>query len=180
MEIRELEVKGLYLIQPKIFSDERGYFFESFKRSSFVKLIDNIDFVQENESLSHKGTLRGLHMQAPPHAQAKLVRVVKGKVLDVVVDVRKKSETYGKYLMIELSESNKTMLYVPSGFAHGFLTLEDNTIFQYKCSDYYHKDSELSINYSDKTLDIKWPEMSYLVSDKDKNASAFTDFKSPF
>jgi len=180
MEIKETGIADLVILQPRIFHDARGYFFESFREDVLSPYMKGSKFVQDNESLSQRGTLRGLHMQAPPHSQAKLVRVVHGKVLDIAVDLRKKSPTYGKHFMIELSGENKTMFYVPEGFAHGFLTLEDNTVFQYKCSNYYNKSSELSIHYNDKNLAIQWPDIPYILSEKDMSAPSFAEFKSPF
>ena len=139
-----------------------------------------INFVQDNQSVSSKNILRGLHFQKPPHAQAKLVRVIKGSVLDVVVDLRKKSKTYGKYILEELSEYNNHQLYLPKGMAHGFLTLEDNTIFTYKCSEFYCKEAEDSIIWNDSSIRIKWPDIIPLLSKKDLNAKKFSSFVSPF
>ena len=141
MEFIETGISDLFIIQPKVFGDERGYFFESFSQKEFGKISD-LTFVQDNQSLSNKGVLRGLHFQAPPFAQGKLVRVVTGSVLDVVVDIRKNSSTYGEMFSIELNADNKTMFWIPPGFAHGFSTLADNTIFQYKCTNLYNKESE--------------------------------------
>ena len=181
MKIKNTKIEGLYIIQPKVFKDDRGIFFESFNNEIFKKNIaSNIDFVQDNQSLSSKGVLRGLHFQNPPNAQAKLVSVVKGCVLDVVVDLRKDSTTFGKYIMEELSEYNNHQLFLPKGMAHGFLTMEDNTIFSYKCSDFYHKESEDSILWNDNTLNIKWPSSNPILSEKDKNAKKFSSFVSPF
>ena len=139
-----------------------------------------IKFVQDNESMSSRGVLRGLHFQKPHHAQAKLVNVVKGAVLDVVVDLRKESRTFGEYIMEELSEYNNRQLFIPKGMAHGFLTIEDNTIFSYKCSDFYHKESEDSIVWNDSTLNIKWPNSKPILSEKDENAKKFSSFVYPF
>ncbi len=147
----------------------------------FQKETDQkINFVQDNQSNSAKNILRGLHFQKPPHAQAKLVRVIKGSVLDVVVDLRKKSKTYGEYILEELSEHNNHQLFIPTGMAHGFLTLENNTIFSYKCSDFYFKESEDSIVWNDSTLNIKWPISHPILSEKDGNAKEFSSFVSPF
>ena len=181
MKINITNIQGVYLIKPKIFKDDRGVFFESFNKEIFDNNVDSkINFVQDNQSLSSKGVLRGLHFQNPPHAQAKLVSVVKGSVIDVVVDLRKESETYGNYILEELSEYNNHQLFVPKGMAHGFLTLEDNTIFSYKCSDFYHKEFEDSILWNDPALNIKWPNSNPILSEKDENAKKFSSFVSPF
>jgi len=181
LKIKTTIIKGVYIIKPKIFKDERGEFFESFNEQIFKKKIDSkINFVQDNQSISFKGVLRGLHFQKPPHDQAKLVNVVKGSVLDVVVDLRKESKTFGKYIAEELNEYNNHQLYIPKGMAHGFLTLEDNTIFSYKCSGFYNKESEDSILWNDKSLNIKWPNSNPILSEKDGNAKKFTSFVSPF
>ena len=181
MKINTTNIDGVYLIKPRIFKDDRGVFFESFNEQIFKKKIDSkLNFVQDNQSLSYKGVLRGLHFQKPPHVQAKLVSVVKGSVIDVVVDLRKDSVTYGKYILEELSEYNNHQLFVPKGMAHGFLTLEDNTIFSYKCSGFYHKESEDSLLWNDSTLNIKWPNSNPILSKKDKNAKKFSSFVSPF
>lgn len=171
---------GLFVIQPKVFEDERGYFFESFNAAIFVKNGIDIDFVQDNQSLSSKNVLRGLHFQNQPFAQAKLVSVIKGAVLDVVVDIRKNSKTYGEHFKLILSEKNKSMLFIPVGFAHGFLTIEDQTIFSYKCSNFYNKESEGSILWNDETLNIEWGIKKPIISDKDKVASLFNSFNSLF
>ena len=181
MKINITNIQGVYLIKPKIFKDDRGVFFESFNKEIFDNKVDSkINFVQDNQSLSSKGVLRGLHFQNPPHAQAKLVSVVKGSVIDVVVDLRKESKTYGNYILEELSEYNNHQLFVPKGMAHGFLTLEDNTIFSYKCSDFYHKESEDSVLWNDPALNIKWPNSNPILSEKDENAKKFSSFVSPF
>jgi dTDP-4-dehydrorhamnose 3,5-epimerase len=180
MNFEKNSISGLCVITPRVFDDPRGYFFESYSKKSFVEAGITDDFVQSNQSLSQKGVLRGLHFQAPPHAQSKLVRVIQGAVLDVAVDVRKNSPTYGQHFSIVLSEQNKKMFYVPVGFAHGFLTLEDNTIFSYKCGNYYNKASELGILWNDATLNIDWGIKEPLLSEKDKVNSLFRDFDSPF
>ena len=142
MEVKKTKINGVFLLKPQIFEDNRGYFFESFNANKFNEATDlNVQFVQDNQSLSSKNVLRGLHFQHPPFAQSKLVSVIKGEVLDVVVDIRKDSVTYGEYIAEYLSEENHHQLYIPEGMAHGFLTLENHTIFSYKCSNYYHKDS---------------------------------------
>ncbi len=173
-------ISGLCVITPRVFDDPRGYFFESYSKKSFVEAGITGDFVQSNQSLSQKGVLRGLHFQAPPHAQSKLVRVIQGSVLDVAVDVRKNSPTYGQHFSIVLSAENKKMFYVPVGFAHGFLTLEDNTIFSYKCGNYYNKASEQGILWNDTTLNIDWGINDPILSEKDMENSSFLNFKSPF
>lgn len=180
MKKTNTSIEGLIVIDPNVFEDKRGYFFESYNEDKFKDLgIDKI-FVQDNQSLSQKGVLRGLHFQKPPYAQAKLVRVIKGAVLDIAVDIRQSSPTYGQSFAIELSEQNKKMLYIPEGFAHGFLTLEDDTIFTYKCSDNYHPEVEDAILWSDKDLNIDWNVETPMVSEKDKKAQEFHAFKSPF
>ena len=173
-------IKDLIILEPKVFEDERGYFFESFSKKKFEDLGINVQFVQDNQSLSNKNVLRGLHFQAPPFAQGKLVRVLKGSVLDIAVDIRKESETYGQYFSLILSEQNKKMFWIPPGFAHGFLTLEDQTIFSYKCSSYYHPDSEGSLLWNDPQLNIDWNIEQAIVSNKDQQAQTFKSFKSPF
>ncbi len=170
MNAIKTELKGCFILEPKVFQDYRGYFFESFNQQLINKLTNtSTNFVQDNESFSTKGVLRGLHYQIGEHAQAKLVRVVKGKVLDVAVDVRKDSGTFGKYISVELSEDNKRQLFVPRGFAHGFIVLSETAIFSYKCDNFYNKESEGGIIFNDSTLDINWqlPENEFLVSEKD-------------
>lgn len=175
------KLEGIWTIEPKIFGDERGYFFESFRWDAFRETTGFTgEFVQDNESLSSKGVLRGLHFQKPPMAQAKLVRVVQGSVLDVVVDIRKNSPTYGQYESIRLDAKEKKMFFVPEGFAHGFQTLEDNTIFQYKCSNYYSHPDELGLQWNDEKLNLPWIEDNYIISEKDKNQLKFETFESPF
>lgn len=181
MTVETCFIEGLKIIKPRIFQDDRGYFFESFNSEKFNELTgENITFVQDNESLSSKNVLRGLHFQNPPYAQGKLVRVVKGSVLDVAVDIRKNSPTYGKHFSVVLSEENKTQFWVPEGFAHGFLTLEDNTIFQYKCTNFYHPESDNGIFFADTDLGIDWNVSSAKTSEKDEKAQKFTTFASPF
>jgi dTDP-4-dehydrorhamnose 3,5-epimerase len=170
MIIQETKLKGCYIIQPEIFKDKRGYFIESYNERKFHKNTGlDVTFVQDNESESSKGVLRGLHYQKGSYAQAKLIRVVKGKVLDVVVDLRPRSDTFGKHLSTILSEENKTQIYIPKGFAHGFLVLEDKTIFNYKCDNYYNKKAEAGVIYNDKDLDIDWnyPKDDLIISEKD-------------
>jgi len=180
MEVIKTKFDGLLVFQPKIFRDDRGYFFEYFRKDVFKDFNLNIEFVQSNESQSQKNVLRGLHFQNPPFEQGKLIRVVKGAVLDVAVDIRPGSVTYGKWFSYELTEDNKTILWIPPGFAHGFLTLADHTIFQYECTNYYQKDSEGSLRWNDPTLNIKWSINDPIISDKDKVAPLFKDFVSRF
>ena len=170
MKVTETKLKGCFIIEPKIFKDSRGYFFESFNQHRFNELIGkNIDFVQDNESFSSKGVLRGLHFQTGEYAQAKLVRVIKGMVLDVVVDLRKDSPTFSKHFSIELSEDNKKQLFVPRGFAHGFIVLSETAVFSYKCDNFYNSASEQGLRYDDPSLGINWrlPTKEFIVSEKD-------------
>lgn len=180
MQIEKTEIEGLLIIRPKVFEDDRGHFFESFNKNVFFKNGLSLEFVQDNQSLSNKNVLRGLHFQSPPYAQGKLIRVIRGSVLDVAVDIRKSSPTYGKNLVINLSEQNKIMFYIPEGFAHGFLTLEDNTIFSYKCTNFFNKESEGSLLWNDLDLNINWGITNPILSDKDKVAPLFNSFNSPF
>lgn len=182
MKITETGIKGLLIIEPKVFNDGRGYFFESYSKAKFAAAGIDIDFVQDNQSFSHKGATRGLHAQSAPHAQAKLVRVIQGRVLDVAVDARKGSPTYGKYETIELSAENQLQFFIPEGFLHGFATLEDNTIFVYKVNDYYSKECEVGVKWNDPTLAINWgiAEQDVIISPKDELLPAFKDFMSPF
>ncbi len=180
MEITKCHIQGLLTIEPTVFGDNRGYFFESFNKDKFDAEVPNISFVQDNQSMSHKGVLRGLHFQIPPFEQGKLVRVIQGSVLDVAVDIRKGSPTYGQHKSILLSGENNLQFWIPPGFAHGFLTLEDNTIFSYKCTGPYSKESERSILWNDKDLNIDWNISSPIVSEKDQIAETFKQFKSPF
>ena len=173
-------IKGLLIIKPAVFSDPRGYFIESYNQTDFSTIGISDQFVQDNRSLSGRGILRGLHFQKPPYAQAKLIQVVSGSVLDIVVDIRKESETYGKHFSIEISGQNFIQLYVPMGFAHGFLTLEDNTVFSYKCANYYNKASEDGLMWNDPFLAIDWGIRDPLLSDKDRNFTGFDKFISPF
>jgi dTDP-4-dehydrorhamnose 3,5-epimerase len=180
MEITQTDLEGLLIIKPRIFTDERGYFFESWNKETFSKAGIPTDFIQDNQSMSKQGVLRGLHFQAPPHAQAKLVRVIRGAVLDVAVDIRKKSPTYGKHVAIELSEENQLFFYIPEGFAHGFLTLEPDTIFSYKCSRLYNKNSEDCLLWNDPYLAISWNTTDPIVSEKDKEGKPFRKLQSLF
>lgn len=180
MELIETGIKGLLLISPKVFKDERGYFFESFNKEKFQSIGVTEEFTQDNQSLSNKGIIRGMHFQSPPHAQGKLVRVIKGSVQDVVVDIRKNSTTYGKHYSVELTEDNFLMLYIPPGFAHGFATLEDNTIFSYKCTDTYHPETEGGLAWNDREFGIEWKISDPILSEKDKKYLPFSLFVSPF
>ncbi len=180
MTIAETELKGLYIIEPKVFEDPRGYFFESYNLKEFQEKGLDLKFVQDNQSKSQKGVLRGLHFQNPPFAQGKLIQVIKGSVLDVSVDIRKDSPTYGKHFSMVLSEQNKKMLYISEGFAHGFLTLDDETIFSYKCTNFYNPAAESSILWNDENLNIDWGINDPIISEKDKNAEPFGVFESQF
>ena len=180
MEIIKTSIEGLLIIKPDVFKDERGYFFESYNKERFAKEGLMMDFVQDNESKSSKGVLRGLHFQKPPFAQGKLVRVVKGSVMDVAVDLRKESPTYGKWESVVLTEENKLQFWIPEGFAHGFVTLEDNTIFNYKCTNVYNKESEGSILWNDPDINIEWNIENPILSEKDKLSPLFKDFETPF
>jgi dTDP-4-dehydrorhamnose 3,5-epimerase len=181
MTIHETGIEGLLLIEPKVFGDHRGYFLESFHQERFNDLVgQQVSFVQDNESCSGKNVLRGLHFQNPPFAQGKLVRVVKGAVLDVALDVRPNSPTYGKHYSVELNADNKWQLWIPPGFAHGFASLLDETIFQYKCTTYYSPENEGCIRWNDADLCIDWKIEAPLISEKDKNGVPFSEFISPF
>ncbi|MBY0245251.1 MAG: dTDP-4-dehydrorhamnose 3,5-epimerase [Sphingobacteriaceae bacterium] len=180
MNITKTSIEGLLVIEPKIWNDSRGYFYESYSQKVMSEMGVNAPFVQDNQSLSQKGTLRGLHAQAAPFEQGKLVRVLQGSVLDVAVDIRKKSDTYGQHFAIELSAENHKQLWIPPGFLHGFLTLENNTIFTYKVTNYYDKNSEIGVIYNDPKLNINWDTQDVLISDKDLILPSFEEFKSPF
>ena len=180
MEIENTEFEGLLILHPRIFKDERGYFYESFNQMEFQKLGLTTDFAQDNQSCSLKNVLRGLHFQNPPYEQGKLVSVVSGSALDVAVDIRKNSPTYGKHYSILLSEENNKMFWIPPGFAHGFITLEDNTRFMYKCTKNYNKTAEGGILWNDPFLGIDWGIKAPMVSDKDQVLPLFNDLKSWF
>ncbi|MCG8575561.1 MAG: dTDP-4-dehydrorhamnose 3,5-epimerase [Flavobacteriales bacterium] len=181
MEIEQYEIEGLLSFIPRRFKDERGLFFESFNQNLFEEMVGRkVSFVQDNESHSKLHVLRGMHLQKPPFAQGKLVRVIKGKVIDVAVDIRKSSATYGQHVKVELSGENGRVLWIPEGFAHGFLTLEDDTIFNYKCTNFYHPQSEMSLCWNDSLLNINWEIENPTLSDKDSSAPKFEDFNSPF
>ncbi len=178
MRVIETDIKGVVIIEPQVFGDERGYFFESFSQKKFEAEVCKTVFVQDNESKSCYGVVRGLHYQLPPYAQAKLVRVVKGRVLDVAVDIRKGSPTYGKYVAVELTEENKRQLYIERGFAHGFAVLSDEAVFQYKCDNYYAPGQEGGIRFDDVTLNIDWriPADKMVVSKKDREHPVFGEY----
>jgi dTDP-4-dehydrorhamnose 3,5-epimerase len=180
MEVIETPLKGLVVLKPKVFEDSRGYFFESYNQNAFAQVGLNLNFVQDNQSLSQKGVLRGLHFQNQPHAQGKLVRVITGSVLDVAVDIRKNSPTYGQWFGLELTASNKWMMFIPEGFAHGFETLEDNTIFSYKCTNFYNKASEGCILWNDPDIGINWKSDKPLLSEKDLEGTSIKNFSSLF
>ncbi|ALF20443.1 dTDP-4-dehydrorhamnose 3,5-epimerase [Fusobacterium nucleatum] len=180
----QTEIKDLFIIEPQIFEDNRGYFFESYNYNTFKEIgIDNI-FVQDNHSKSLKGVLRGLHFQKGEYSQAKLISILRGSILDIVVDLRKNSETFGKYFSIELNEKNKKVLFIPKNFAHGFLTLEDNTEIFYKCDNFYNPQSEAGIIWDDSDLNIEWNLKKYkineselIISEKDKKNTSFKEYK---
>lgn len=175
MPFIETGFAGLKIFEPRVFADSRGYFFESFNKNTFTEAGITAEFVQDNESKSQRGVLRGLHYQLNPMAQSKLVRVIEGEVLDVVVDIRKGSPTFGKHFDILLSAENKKQLFIPRGFAHGFVVLSDSCIFQYKCDNFYSKEDEGGIIFNDASLNINWklPPNEVLVSDKDKTLPSF-------
>lgn len=182
MQFIKTKLEGVYILEPKLFGDSRGYFLESFNKITFEKNISAIDFVQDNESKSKYGVVRGLHFQKPPFAQAKLVRVVRGAVLDVAVDIRKNSKTYGDHIAVELSEDNHKQLFIPRGFAHGFSVLTEDVIFQYKCDNFYSPSNEGSILWNDKSLNIDWmiPTDKAIISDKDLSSPSFDELITPF
>lgn len=171
MNVIKTDIEGVVVIEPQVFGDERGYFFESFNAECFLAETGiDVAFVQDNESRSKRGVLRGLHFQREPYAQAKLVRVVQGRVIDVAVDIRPGSPTFGKYVATELSGENHRQMFIPKGFAHGYVVLEDDTVFQYKCDEYYHPESEAGIAWNDPQIGIEWPlsEDEIILSDKDR------------
>lgn len=182
MNVIETDINGVVIIEPKIFEDSRGYFFESFSQKEFDANVRLTTFVQDNESKSSYGVMRGLHFQKPPYTQAKLVRCVKGAVLDVAVDIRKGSPTYGKHVAVELTENNHRQLFIPRGFAHGFAVLSDTAIFQYKCDWFYKPEADGGINILDESLGIDWkiPIDKAILSDKDTKHPMLKDFDSPF
>ena len=182
MEVIKTAIDGVLIIEPKVFKDQRGYFFESYNKLSLESLGIDYTFVQDNQSKSSYGVIRGLHFQKPPHAQTKLLRVVEGKIIDVAVDIRKGSPTYGKHVAVELSAENFKQLLIPAGFAHGFSVLSETAIVQYKCTDYYHPETEGGIMFNDSDIDIDWgiPLDEAVVSDKDLKHPSFAEFDSPF
>jgi len=180
VKIIETAIPDVKLVMPSVFRDERGYFMESYREKAFEEAGMHIKFVQDNQSLSGKDILRGLHFQAPPFAQAKLVKVVSGAVLDIALDIRPNSATFGQHVSQILNTENMFQLFIPEGFAHGFVTLEDNTVFQYKCSNYYHKESEGGIAWNDPALGIDWQIENPILSIKDTQNPLFKDFTSPF
>lgn len=181
MVVEQTPISDLLVITPRVFTDDRGSFYESFNHNRFEEAIgEQISFVQDNESISHKGVLRGLHFQLPPMTQGKLVHVVRGSVLDVAVDLRRNSPHFGHYFSIELSGENKRQLWIPAGFAHGFLSLENNTVFAYKCTHYYVPESECTLRWDDPDLAINWGTDSPLISRKDADSLLFRNFTSPF
>lgn len=177
MEFKETEIKGVWIIEPKVFNDARGYFFEAWKKGEFEAHVGPVDFLQDNESKSSYGVLRGLHYQKGEFSQAKLVRVIKGKVLDVAVDIRKSSPTFGKHVMVELSEDNKRQLFIPRGFAHGFLVLSPEAIFTYKVDNVYSPQHEASIRWNDEDINIQWPidPRDVQTSEKDLKACSLSE-----
>ena len=180
MDIKTFDIEGLVAFESRVFEDDRGYFFESYNKERFQSFLGDTEFVQDNQSLSKKHVLRGLHFQKPPHAQGKLVRVIRGKVLDVAVDLRKDSPTYGQHVSIVLSGENKMNFWIPEGFAHGFITLEVDTLFSYKCTSLYQAASEDAIVWNDPDLAIDWLVEKPIISEKDAAAGRFIDFKTPF
>ena len=182
MNIIKTAIEGPVIIQPRIFQDARGYFFESYNKQAFDEQVAKVDFVQDNESCSTYGVMRGLHFQRPPFAQAKLVRCVKGAVLDLAVDIRKGSPTYGQHVAVELTEDNHRQFFIPRGFAHGFAVLSDVAIFQYKCDNYYHPEADGGISILDESLGIDWKidPSKAILSEKDLKQCLFKNLKSPF
>ena len=182
MEIIKTDIEGLIIIKPQIFKDSRGYFFESFSQREFNEKVTPIQFVQDNESCSSYGVMRGLHFQKPPYSQSKLVRCVKGSVLDVAIDIRKSSPTYGKHVAVELSAENHLQFFIPKGFAHGFAVLSEEAIFQYKCDEFYTPQSEGGIQLMDESLGINWPISTNdaILSDKDKKYPKLSEITSDF
>ncbi len=182
MNVIKTAIEGVVIIEPRVFKDSRGYFFESYNKSVFDREVAPIEFVQDNESCSSYGVMRGLHYQRPPHAQSKLVRCVRGRVLDVAVDIRKGSPTYGQHVAVELSEENKRQFFIPRGFAHGFAVLSDTAVFQYKCDNFYAPEADGGISIVDPSLGIDWhiDPTHALLSEKDTLQPLLKDFESPF
>lgn len=182
MEVIKTDIEGPLIIEPKVFGDARGYFFESFSQREFDAKVGELRFVQDNESCSRRGVMRGLHFQMPPFTQAKLVRCVRGAVLDVAVDIRRGSPTYGRHVAVELTEDNHRQFFVPKGFAHGFSVLSDVAVFQYKCDEFYHPEADAGISILDESLGIDWriPLEEAVLSDKDTRHPLLSGFESPF
>ena len=182
MEVIKTAIEGVYIIEPKVFGDARGYFFESFSEREFKEKLGDIRFVQDNERMSKFGVMRGLHFQRPPYAQSKLVRCVKGEVMDVAVDIRKGSPTYGQHVAVRLSADNHLQFFIPQGFAHGFSVLSESVIIQYKCNEFYHPEADGGISILDESLDIDWGITleEALLSEKDTKHPKLADFDSPF
>ena len=182
MEVIKTALDGVVVIEPRLFEDARGYFFESFSQREFDEKVGRVVFVQDNESKSSYGVMRGLHFQRPPFTQSKLVRCVKGAVLDVAVDIRKGSPTYGRHVAVELTEENHRQIFIPKGFAHGFAVLSETAVFQYKCDEFYHPEADSGISILDDTLGIDWriPTEKAILSDKDTKHPLLKDFDSPF
>ena len=182
MQVIKTDIEGVLIIDPRLFRDARGYFFESFSQREFDEKVRHIDFCQDNESMSSYGVMRGLHFQRPPYSQSKLVRCVRGRVLDVAVDIRKGSPTYGKHVAVELTEDNHRQFFIPRGFAHGFSVLSETAVFQYKCDNFYHPEADGGISILDDSLGIDWriPTEHANLSDKDTKHPLLKDFDSPF
>lgn len=182
MNVIKTDIEGVVVIEPRVFDDARGYFFESYSKRRFDEAVRPVEFVQDNESMSTRGVIRGLHFQRPPFSQSKLVRCVRGAVLDVVVDIRRGTPTYGSHVAVELTGENRRQLFVPRGFAHGFAVLSDEAVFQYKCDNYYHPESEGGISIADNSLGIDWRinPAEAILSDKDLRNPMLRDFESPF
>ena len=182
MNVIKTDIEGVVIIEPRVFSDARGYFFESYNKEVFDREVGRVDFVQDNESRSTRGVMRGLHFQRPPYAQAKLVRCVRGAVVDVAVDLRKGSPTYGRHVAVELTEENHRQFFIPRGFAHGFAVLSDVAVFQYKCDNYYHPEADGGISIVDPSLGIDWRMAigEAILSDKDRRHPRLEEFETPF
>lgn len=182
MEVIKTAIEGVYIIEPKVFGDARGYFFESFSEREFQEKVGDIHFVQDNESMSKYGVMRGLHFQRPPYAQSKLVRCVKGEVIDVAVDIRKGSPTYGQHVAVLLTEENHRQFFIPQGFAHGFAVLSESAVFQYKCDNFYHPEADGGISILDESLGIDWglKMEEALLSEKDTKHPKLAEFDTPF
>lgn len=182
MKVIKTDIEGVVIIEPRLFTDDRGYFFESYSQRDFDKEVQTIHFCQDNESRSSYGVLRGLHFQRPPYAQSKLVRVIRGAVLDVAVDIRRGSPTYGKWVSCEMTEDNHRQFFIPRGFAHGFSVLSETAVFQYKCDNFYHPEAEGAIAFDDPDLAINWqiPSNKIILSEKDQHHICLKDLDSPF